>query len=108
MASAELSHQPLRHDSGYRGCNQVVLNPEIKQTDDGGNTVIGVERRKDEMAGLRSLHSNFGGLQVADLPHHDDVWILPQDGAQRAGEGEPGTRVYMHLVDAGQRIYDRI
>src|SRR5712692_345549 len=60
------------------------------------------------MAGLRGFHGNFGGLEVADFAYHDDVGILPQDRAQGAGKGKPGTRVDMHLIDPRQRVFDRI
>src|SRR6266849_11097310 len=60
------------------------------------------------MAGLRGLHGDFGGFQVADFANHDDVGILPQDRAQGAGKGKPGTRVDMHLIDPRQRVFDRI
>jgi len=33
------------------------------------------------MAGLRRFSLHFGGLEIADFAHHDDVGILPQDCA---------------------------
>jgi hypothetical protein len=31
---------------------------------------------------------DFGGLEVAHFPDHDDVWIAAQDAAQPGGEGQ--------------------
>ncbi len=47
-------------------------------------------------------------LLVADLADHDDVGILPEEGAQRAGEGEADLRLDVHLVDAADLVLDRI
>ncbi len=60
------------------------------------------------MAGLRRLDGNFGGFQIANFTHHHHVRILPQEGAQGAGEGEPCLGVDLHLVDAGQVDLHRI
>ena len=49
-----------------------------------------------------ALIGDVGGLEVADLAHHDDVRVLAQERAQRRGEREPGLVVDVHLVDARQ------
>ena len=60
------------------------------------------------MAGQRRLHRDLHGFEIADFADHDDVGVLPQDRAQKAGEIEPDLRLYLDLVDAGQLILDRI
>lgn len=60
------------------------------------------------MAGQRGLDRDARRLAVADLPHHDHVGVLPQDGAQGLGEAEPGPRVDLHVVDARQLALHRI
>ena len=47
-------------------------------------------------------------LLVADLADHDDVRVLPEEGAQRAREREPDLRLDVHLVDALNLVLDRI
>ena len=53
----------------------------------GGRRVVGVQRREDQVAGERRLDRHLGGLQVADLAHHDDVGILAHQRTQAGGEG---------------------
>src|SRR5712691_4268765 len=61
-----------------------------------------------EMAGERCLYGDLRGLEVADLANHDDVGILPQDGAQQAGEAEADLRLDLDLVDPGKMVFDRV
>ena len=60
------------------------------------------------MTGQGRLDGDRGGLAVADLAHQDDVGVLAQEGPQRGGEGQPDLPVHLHLIDASQRIFDRI
>ena len=36
---------------------------------------------KDQVPSIGGLKGYFGGLSIADFPHHDHVWILAQNGA---------------------------
>src|SRR5438034_1855136 len=45
---------------------------------------------------------------VADLAHEHHVRILPQDRAQRGGEGEPSLLLHLHLHDPLHPVLDRI
>ncbi len=60
------------------------------------------------MAGLCCLDGDFGSFQIANFPHHHHIRVLPQEGAQGAGEGEPRLGVDLHLVDAGQVDLHRV
>src|SRR5690606_41084791 len=42
------------------------------------------------------------------LADHDDVRVLPQERAERAGEGEPDLRLHVDLVDPGDLVLHRI
>ncbi len=64
--------------------------------------------RKHEVTGQRRVDRDVGGLLVANLADHDHVGILPQEGAQRAGEGQPDLRLDVDLVDAADLVLDRI
>ena len=57
------------------------------------------------MAGLRGLHGDLRGFFVANFSDHDDVGILPQDGAQAAREGKPRLVVHLYLIDAPASTY---
>ncbi len=61
-----------------------------------------------QVAGLGSLDGDLGGFEIANFPHHHHIRVLPQEGAQGAGEGEPRLGVDLHLIDAGQVDLHRI
>ncbi len=60
------------------------------------------------MAGQRRLDSNARSLKIANLADHDDVWVLPQDRAQRTRKVEPDGGLDLHLIDPRKLIFDRI
>ena len=60
------------------------------------------------MAGEGSLNGDLGRLAVADLAHHDDVRILPQNRAQPVRERELDLGIHLHLTDTLQLILDRV
>ena len=47
-------------------------------------------------------------LLVADLADHDDVRVLPEEGAERAREREADLRLDVDLVDPLDLVLDRI
>ena len=67
-----------------------------------------MQRRQHQMAGERGLHRDLRGLQIADLADHDDVRVLPQDGAQGPGEAQVDARIGLGLADAVEVVLDRI
>ena len=66
----------------------------------GAGGVVRVDRREHEVTGERRVDRDLDRLLVADLADHDDVRILPEEGAERAREREPDLRLDVHLVDA--------
>ena len=40
-----------------------------------------MQRGKDQVSSIGGLKGYFGGLSIADLPNHDHVGILAQNGA---------------------------
>jgi hypothetical protein len=77
-----------RDDERERRRDEERLDAHVDQARDGGDGVIGVQRRQHQVAGERGLQGQLGGLGVADLADQDDVGVLAQDAAQPAGEGE--------------------
>ena len=63
---------------------------------------------QDQVASKRGLNGNLRGLQVAHFPHHDDVGVLPEEGAQGPAEREPDRLVDGHLHDPFDVVFDRI
>ncbi len=70
--------------------------------------VVGVERGENEVAGERGADCDLRGLEVADFADHDDVGILAEHMAQRAGERQADLGVRLHLVRAGHLVFDRV
>jgi hypothetical protein len=54
------------------------------------------------------IDRDAGRFLVTDFSHHDDVWILSENGAKTVCECEPIVRVYLDLIDARQGILDWI
>src|SRR5690625_212587 len=54
------------------------------------------------------LNGNLGGFQIAHFANHDDVRVLADDGAQRAGKIEPDGRLGLNLVDALKLVFHRV
>ena len=55
-----------------------------------------------------ALIAMSSGLLVANLADHDDVRVLPEEGAQRAGEREADLGLHVDLVDPVDLVLDRI
>ena len=51
------------------------------------------------MPGQRCLHCHFSRFQIPDLTDHDDVRVLPQQGANTVGKGQVDIGLHLHLVE---------
>jgi hypothetical protein len=60
------------------------------------------------VTGERGADGDLGGVFVADFADHNDVGILAQDVAEGVGEGEPDLGAHLHLVHAGDFVFDRV
>ncbi len=60
------------------------------------------------MAGQRRLNCHVGGLQVTDFADHDDVRILPHQGANAFGKAHADVGQNLHLVEGGFDHFDRV
>src|SRR5262249_1100113 len=67
-----------------------------------------MQRGQDQVPGEARLYGDLRGLEIADLADHDDVRILAQYRAQRAGEAQVDARADLRLTDAVEREFDRI
>src|SRR5262249_1105852 len=59
-------------------------------------------------AGERRLNGDLRRLLVADFADHDFVWVVAQDGAQAAREGQALLLVHGNLRDTAKLILDGI
>ena len=60
------------------------------------------------MPGERGVDGNVGSVRVANFSHHDNVWCLPQHGAQRSGKGHTDFRIHLDLINPSHLVLDRI
>ena len=107
-ALAQRAAQPLGDHAVQRGPDQERLDAHLDQAGHRRRRVVGVQRREHQVTGERGLDGDVGRLVVADLADQHDVGVRAQDRAQRAGEGQAGLGVGLHLVDAGQAVLHRV
>ncbi len=60
------------------------------------------------MAGQRRVNRDRRRFEVANFPQHHHVRRLAEHRAQRQREGEANGLLHLHLVDAGQQVFDRV
>ena len=84
------------------------LDAHVRQPLDRRGRCLGVERRQDEVPGHRCPEGDLCGLLVADLADEEDVGIGAKDRPQAVGEGEPGPRVHLDLIQPVGSVFDRV
>ncbi len=99
---AKTPHQSLRRDEPQRRRQVVRRNANIDQSCDGGGCIVGMQRRKHKMTGLRGLHGDVGRFGVADFADHDHVRVLPHERAQRDRESEARFVADTDLINSGK------
>ncbi len=81
---AQPAHQSLGLDTAHRRSHQEGFHAHVDQTREGAHRIVGMQGRKHQVTGERGLYGDLRRLQVAYLPDHDHIGILPQDrGARR-------------------------
>src|SRR5260370_34060400 len=60
------------------------------------------------MPGERGLRGDLTGFLISNFSHQYHVRILPQDSAERSGEGEPAFGVHRDLIDARELVLNRV
>ena len=60
------------------------------------------------MAGLRGLHRDLGGFEIADFTDHHHVGVLAKDRAQAAREGHLDLGVHLRLADPFHVVLDGV
>ena len=105
---AHPADQPLGQHSGDRRGHEEVLDPHVQQPVQCRRGVGRVQRGQYEVSGQSGLDGDSRGVGVADLADEDHIRVLPQDGLETAGEGDPGLLVDLDLVDPGHGVLDRV
>ncbi len=61
-----------------------------------------MQRRQDQVPGLRCLDGDVRCFKITNLADHDDVRILAQKGTQSRGKTQVGFFVDIDLIDSWQ------
>ena len=69
---------------------------------------IRVQRAEQQVSGLRGAKRHFGGLLVANLAHHDDFRVVPEERAQVGREGIADLGVDFRLTEAFVDVFNRV
>mgnify|MGYP007000466476 CR=1 len=65
------------------GCRHIEwCDAHIQKSHNRRGRIIGMQRRKNQVARLGCFDGNVCGFKISNLAYHDDVWVLPQKGAQ--------------------------
>ena len=56
----------------------------------------------------RRLHRNLRGFGIPHLTDHDDVGVLPENGAERAGKGQVDLGLHGNLINTLKLVFDRV
>ena len=107
-AFADDAHQTLGQHGYQRGADEVVFHAHVGESCDSAGGVVGMERRKNEVAGEGGADGDVGGFAVADFTNHDHVGILAHNMADAGGERQSDLRVDVHLVNAVHLVFHRI
>ena len=94
-------------DQHHRG-HQKRFNAHIHKAGDGTGRIVGVDGAQDPVSGQGCLHGDVGCLAIPDLPYHDDIGVLAQNGAQAARKRHPGLAVQLDLADFFNAVLHRI
>ena len=100
--------QALGQDAVQGGDEVVGLHPHVHESTQHVHHVVGMHRGEDQVAGESRLDGDLGRLRIPDLTHHDLVGIVPQNGAQSAGKGQPLLLVHRNLGDPLELVFDGI
>ena len=105
--AANATSQPLGDAANQGGSDQVGLNAHFEQASHRADAVVGVERGKNQVPGLRGADGNFGGFKITNFTDQNDIGVMPQDGAQARGESEADLFAHLDLHRAFELIFDR-
>ena len=95
-------HEALGHDATQTTRHQMVRHPHMEKPGDGPGGVGRMNRGEHEVACNRRTHGDFRGFSIPDFTDHYDIGILPEDGAEGHGKGQPRERAHLDLIDAGK------
>ena len=67
-----------------------------------------MESGEHKVTGEGGFDCNFCSLEVSNFADENDVWILPQKGAQCSGEIQSDLLFHLDLIHSAQLEFDRV
>ena len=104
MGTGDPDQALSQYSNDGRG-EKVILHPHVDQSGDGTGGIIRVKGAEDQMAGQGRLDGNFRCLRISNLADEDHIRVLPDNGSQGIGKGEPDGRLDLNLVDPSELIF---
>src|SRR5215831_15031177 len=102
------THQPLRYDPDEGRGDKRRLDLQVEEARQGGDGAVGVQRAEEEVARLGGAEGDLGRLLVADLPHHDDLRVMTEEGAEIGREGVADVLVDLGLAQFLVHVLHRV
>ncbi|MFM1945379.1 MAG: hypothetical protein RI897_4361 [Verrucomicrobiota bacterium] len=106
--SADTADEALGDGADEGGADEEGFDAHFEEAGDGGDAVVGMEGREDEVAGLGGADGDFGGFRIADFADEDDIGVMAEDGAEAAGEGQADIVAGLDLGDAFELVFDGV
>src|SRR3546814_20349874 len=104
----EPTHQSLGDHRSQGGGKQKRFDLHVAKARDGADGVVGVDGRKDEMTGQRSLDGDVGGHAIADFADHHHGGVLAENSAKASSEAKAYLVIDLYTDTAFERIYARV
>jgi hypothetical protein len=105
---ADTADEALGDGADEGGADEEGFDAHFEEPGNGGDAVVGMEGREDEVAGLGGADGYFGGFGIADFADEDDIGVMTEDGAEAAGEGEADIVAGLDLRDAFELVFDGV
>jgi len=106
--AAQASCEALGNNQAHRGRDGVRHYAHVDHTRQSLWCVVRMQRRQNQVTGLRGLDGDFRRLEVTNLTDHNHVRILSQECLECRGERQANLGVNVDLVDAWQVDFRRI
>ena len=100
--------KPLGKGDQQRRGDEEGFNPHIHKAGDRPRRIVRMNGAEQAMPRLCRLDGNRRRLGITDLPHHDNVRILPEDGTEAARECHPRLPVELDLPDVINPVFDGV
>ena len=105
---AQDADKSLRHDGLNRRGDEERLDAHVNQTRNRARSVVGVQRREDQVSCQRRLNRDFGDFLITDFTDQNDVRRLTKHRPEDLRESQSDVLANLALIDSFELIFDGI